>query len=471
LLFAVPRDGEYTLEIRDAIYRGREDFVYRVSVTEQPFITQMFPLGGRTGAKVMAAVEGWNLPWESVQLDTQEGGTAVRQSLWRGPTGLSNWVSYSVTSLTERRELEPNDTLEAAQRVSTPLTINGRIDKPGDVDRYQFDGRAGEDVVAQVDARRLGSPLDSLLRLTDPSGKVLAWNDDSPDPEAGLVTHHADSYVLLRLPATGAYCVELADAQGHGGEEYAYRLRLGKPQPDFALRATPSGLSAAPGRAAEIVFYAVRKDGFNGDVRIAIKEATAGFSLDGAIIPAGRDHVHMTMTVPPRGLRQPVWLQMEGTAIIGGQAVTRPVVPADDMMQAFANRHIVPTRQFLAVSAGGLARAAPAFRRDGSAPLQIPAGGTVQVRYAAIGPAPANTPIQFELRDPPKGVTLQNVTFDAGIATMTIAAAADITVGYADNLILVASAQVDVRNQAGTTTKQQVSLGVLPATPIVIVAP
>ena len=31
--FKIPADGEYVIEIRDAIYRGREDFVYRVDAS------------------------------------------------------------------------------------------------------------------------------------------------------------------------------------------------------------------------------------------------------------------------------------------------------------------------------------------------------------------------------------------------------------------------------------------------------
>ena len=38
----------------------------------------------------------------------------------------------------------------------------------------------------------MGSPLDSLLRLIDSSGRVLAWNDDHEDQESGLLTHQAD---------------------------------------------------------------------------------------------------------------------------------------------------------------------------------------------------------------------------------------------------------------------------------------
>jgi len=41
-------------------------------------------------------------------------------------------------------------------------------------------------------ARRLDSPLDSVLWLTDAAGKELARNDDFEDKGAGLTTHHAD---------------------------------------------------------------------------------------------------------------------------------------------------------------------------------------------------------------------------------------------------------------------------------------
>jgi len=39
ILFEVPKDGEYVLAITDAIYRGREDFVYRVTIGKMPFVT------------------------------------------------------------------------------------------------------------------------------------------------------------------------------------------------------------------------------------------------------------------------------------------------------------------------------------------------------------------------------------------------------------------------------------------------
>ena len=43
-LAPIPESGEYVLEIKDSIYRGREDFVYRITLGEEPFVTGIFPL-------------------------------------------------------------------------------------------------------------------------------------------------------------------------------------------------------------------------------------------------------------------------------------------------------------------------------------------------------------------------------------------------------------------------------------------
>src|SRR5262249_3311269 len=62
MYYEVPEDGDYTLDIHDSIYRGREDFVYRVTAGELPFVTSVFPLGGKAGARTPVELLGWNLP-------------------------------------------------------------------------------------------------------------------------------------------------------------------------------------------------------------------------------------------------------------------------------------------------------------------------------------------------------------------------------------------------------------------------
>jgi hypothetical protein len=93
-----------------------------------------------------------------------------------------------LVTLPEIDENEDNNTLAAAQKIDLPRIINGRIARPGDMDIFRFEGKAGQKIVIEVLARRLHSPLDSLIRLKDANGKTLAWNDDCEDKESGLMT-------------------------------------------------------------------------------------------------------------------------------------------------------------------------------------------------------------------------------------------------------------------------------------------
>jgi hypothetical protein len=347
IFFKVPRDGEYVLEIKDSIYRGREDFVYRISAGELPFVTSIFPLGGPAGSATTVDVCGWNLPAAKVLMGAK-GSPGVYLVSEEKAGVASNRVPFAVDSLPECLEKEPNSDPAAGQAVTLPIIVNGRIDAPGDADVFRFTGHGGDEIVAEVAARRLGSPLDSILTLTDGAGKILASNDDQDDKAAGLETHHADSYLRATLPADGVYYVRLADTQHKGGPEYAYRLRISPPRPDFALRLAPSSLMVRGGTSTTVTAYALRHDGFTGDIALKLVGAPAGFALSASQIPTGKDSVELKVAVRPMPPKEDVKLHLEGRAKIGGEDVVRPVVPAEDMEQAFAYHHLVPADELVA---------------------------------------------------------------------------------------------------------------------------
>ena len=309
-------------------------------------------------------------------------------------------------TLPEGFEKEPNNSPAAAQRVKLPIIMNGRIDRPGDWDVFSFQGRAGQAIVAEVYARRLDSPLDSVLKLTDAKGTQLAFNDDYDDPGSGLETHHADSRILTTLPANGTYYLYLGDAQQKGGPEYAYRLRISAPRPDFDLRVTPSSINANGGMTVPITVHALRKDGFSGDIALALKGAPKGFTLIGGLLPAGRDEVRLTLTVPPQPQPEPLSLSLEGRATIQGREVARLAVPAEDMMQAFAYRHLVPASDLkVAVRRGAMLRIP--IKVSSPEPLEIPAGGTARFQVHVPPFQQFLTKVQFELSEPPEGIELR----------------------------------------------------------------
>ncbi|HPO14135.1 MAG TPA: PPC domain-containing protein [Candidatus Hydrogenedentes bacterium] len=470
LFYKLPEDGEYEVEIRDSIYRGRDDFVYRVSLGEQPFITSLFPLGGRTGVETTASISGWNLPTDSLALDTQPGVEKVRQTYLQSSEGISNPVSYAVDTLPECTEAEPNDTPLEAQRITPPQIVNGRIGTRGEIDIFRFEGLANNEIVAEIYARRLNSPLDSVLRLIDAAGNMLAWNDDHEDKGMGLMTHHADSCLRVKLPMDGEYFVQVADAQQQGGEAYAYRLRVGTPQPDFALRVTPSSISAPAGRTVPLCVHVLRKDGLTGDIEVKLIDAPAGFVLTGGRIPSGQDRIRMTLTAPRKPIVKPVTLHLEGCASLNGETLCRGIIPAEDMMQAFIYWHLTPAHELLAI-VPGVKRPLPPIHMGSETPVRIPAGGTAQVQIT-VPQDPKLQEVQLALMEPPKGISLQDVSVVPEGLTFTLKAEGDnLKAGYMDNLIVEALIETDIpsKNGKAPSKKQRISLGALPALPIEVV--
>lgn len=473
LHYDVPADGEYIVEIQDAIYRGREDFVYRIAIGELPFVTSVFPLGGPAGARTKVSLTGWNLPARTVIMDGKRGEPQVQALALRSGTLWSNTMPFATDILPDRVEREPNDSQTQAQQVKLPAIVNGTIRQPGDRDVFRFSGHAGDRIVAEVYARRLESPLDSFLELTDGNGHRLAFNDDHKDDASGWQTHHADSLVMATLPATGTYYLRIGDAQQKGGAEYGYRLRISAPQPDFDLRITPSTINAAAGGTMPMVVHAVRRDGFSGDIALALKDTPEGFVLSGAVVPSGQDRVRLTLSVPPMaGHAMPdsvIALHVEGRATIGGRTVTRQAIPAEDMTQAFVSHHLVEADELrVSITARGATRVP--IRVLGPPSIKIAAGGSAEIRVAVPPGYRTFEKVAFELSDPPDGVTLRDGSVEsAGARFVLYADEAKVKTGVRGNLIVTVSGE-RVPPAGQKAPHRRVTLGTLPAIPFEIIA-
>jgi hypothetical protein len=468
----IPADGDYVLEIKDALYRGREDFVYRIAIGEFPYITSVFPLGGPAGSKTAVQVAGWNLQASRVTMDATRAEPGVSSVTATGGELPANHVPFAIDSLPETLEREPNSLPKDAQRLTLPVIVNGRIQEPGDVDFFSFQGKAGQPIVAEVRARRLGSPLDSSLELIGPTGNRIAFNDDFEDKASGLLTHHADSYLAATLPSDGTYLLRLTDVQRQGGSEYGYRLRIGPPRPDFELRVTPPEINAGAGTTVPITVHAIRRDGFSGDIAISLKDAPGGFALSGAVVPAGASSVRMTLTIAANAAKETTTIAVEGRATIQGRAIARRALPADDMMQAFAYRHLVPADGLhVSVLQRGSMRLVPRVLAQG--PVAIPVGGVAHVRVAFPLPATFNK-YEFELSEGPEGVTVGELVIGPNGTDVAFRAdPAKAKPGTRGNLIVVISGErVPQPNQPNqpAAARRRIPLITLPAIPYEITA-
>ena len=347
ILFQVPEKGEYVLAIYDAIYRGREDFVYRITLGELPFVTSIFPLGSQTNQTPALKVMGWNLDSPEIARPANADSSGVVWLQGRHHDLVSAPVPFAIDTLPDMLEKEPNNKISNARKIRLPVIINGRIDRKDDWDVLRFNGLSNQTVVIEVTARRLDSPLDSIVKLTDASGKLIGLNDDCEDLGSGLNTHHADSYLRIQLPRDGEYFVHLGDTGRNGGSEYAYRLRVSAPRPDFALRIAPSSLALRGKSSATVNVHVIRKDGFAGPIKLSLKDAPKGFSASPTSLSGTQAVARLNIKTDLISTPAPVALSVVGTAKVDGADVVREAVPAEDRMQAFFWRHLVPAQDFL----------------------------------------------------------------------------------------------------------------------------
>ncbi len=235
-----------------------------------PVLNVVFPAGVRAGDPVTVTLEGAALDGLRGVYSTAPGLTAeklagnqLRVSVGadtppgiydlRGVTdhGLSSPRAFVVGRQVELTESSTNDTVDTALAVSLDSTINGRIEKPSDVDCYRFHAQRGDCVVIECWADRIDSQLRGVLDLYDAQGKRLAANRG----HTGL-----DPRLVFQAPADGDYTVRVFDLSFLGGATHFYRLDLDtRPRPEFALpcvvpRGVPTQVTAwgyhlQPGRA------------------------------------------------------------------------------------------------------------------------------------------------------------------------------------------------------------------------------
>jgi hypothetical protein len=460
VFYEVEEDGVYEVEIRDALYRGREDFVYRLFIGEKPYITHIFPAGGEKYKKTIVSIYGWNLPTKKIELDTkyEENGVYKKDFNFNGIS--TNTILYMIDDLPEFFEKEPNDTLKEANEINLPIVINGIISKKGDIDIYKLRCKKGFKIAVDVYSRRLGYPCDTYICILDKNGKLLISNDDYIDKSFDLITHHSDSYIYYEIPEDGIYYIKIFDIQQNGGSEYIYRMRVSEAKPDFNILVYPSSLNIPRGGTIPFDIYVIRKDEFNGEIEVYLKDDIKGLKINGNKIPEGKNKLSLTITADlsfPQNKFFPI--EIFGKAEINGKIVEKKAIPCDEMMQAFAYLHLVPSdvlfvfirRQFQSLTI---------TLDNENGVIKIPSGENFKITGKIRG-YKENEKIKFELKDPSDGITISDVEIEGDNVSFYINVDKKIKKGFKENMII----EVFRETEKG----QKISSGFLPALSIEVI--
>lgn len=167
------------------------------------------------------------------------------------PGGVSPLRLIAVDDLPSIAQTPGNKAPNTAQALTLPCAVDGSLDSLAR-DYYKFTVAAGQRVSFEVLARRIGSPLDPLIRLLDTTGRELAYSDDEP----GLI---GDSQLSYTFKNAGEYLVEVSDIRYQGGG-FFYRLRMG----DFPCITVPYPMGIQRGQSASLAFAGSHVEGLEG---------------------------------------------------------------------------------------------------------------------------------------------------------------------------------------------------------------
>jgi hypothetical protein len=313
LRFTAPADGTYQVRIHDINFHGGQAYVYRLTLTADPWVDGTYPLGGRRGTRVPFELSG------VASAEIPLLAAAANEYFARVTQGgkLSNPFPLDLDDLPEYRESEPNDTPAQVQPVAVPAVLNGRIDRPGDVDCWAFRARKGDVLDLDLRAARLGSLLDGVLALSDASGKELA--------RAVPLAPAVDPVLHFTAPADGTYFVKVSDRfPSRGGPRFAYRLRIGHPAgPDFRLRLASDVLTLNRGGQAKLKVLADRVGAFAEPVALQIDGLPRGVSASGTTIAGRQTAIDIALQADVSAPIGPARLTIRGSARLGDRTVTR----------------------------------------------------------------------------------------------------------------------------------------------------
>lgn len=343
LAATIPADGQYLLSVHDFLWEGGSQFSYRLRVSTRPWIDFVDPPFVPWGEKTQYALYGHNLPDSQTTSRISEDGEPLEklkvtieapdrasliepavETLLRPadvstdtfgyrlvtPDGASNLVRLGLIDGTCATEREPNDRPEQAQALMLPAQVIGRFQARNDRDWYTFKARKGQKLWIEVTSQRLGLPVDPEVLVQrvshDGAGKTVVQDvaemDDvarrGDDQDRRSQISEQDPAFAFTAPEDGIYRVLVRNLYGNGDPRLFYLLSIRPPRPDFALLAfaarldpekpqlAPHATTLRKGGSVAIDVLALRREGFDGEIRVTAEDLPPGVTCDPTVIGA-----------------------------------------------------------------------------------------------------------------------------------------------------------------------------------------
>jgi len=281
--FVAPRDGRYTLEVHDLLYRGGDEYFYHLACTGAP--------EGPVEQPSLAASDGICKIFPPCEIRSCFAKAGVFEFAAR--QGDSYWVEI----------------------------ISDRLGQ----------GTAPQLTLESVTSDRKGQRVQNLREVNGIDGSAEVRVADG-------MSLTRDVAIPFEVEQTGTYRVTVRNLlpSDRDGAAPAYRLCIRRPQPDFELlaseppafddaerklRSASKGVFLRNGGCTPILLTVHRRDGFAGEIRVEAEGLPKGMSVSG-IIPAGQDQGVLMIQSEPG---MPGWsgtIRLVGRAQVGQAELT-----------------------------------------------------------------------------------------------------------------------------------------------------
>ena len=383
--FTAPANGNYLIQVHDAIFRGGTEYFFRLENSSGPHVDFVSPpivpsfseseitLFGRNlpGSKPAGfkAVDGQSLEQLSVKISEltqtgQPGGVVLPPAAIVLDGGVFRLPGNSVASNPFFVGLRPgnplmmeqggNDTADRAQRIPAPGLVAGNFYPARDVDYFRFPIKKNEVYWLEVFSQRLGcstnpyvtAQLVGVSKDGKESPEAVKEFYDSKDNPGGRGFNVANRDMSWRFQAKGdGHCrVMLRDLfnQSTDDPSRGYVVALRRERPGFRLVVHPQTVAAVwkknkiielmathlrKGTTLPVQIIVLREGNFSGPITITAEGLPKGVELHHCRVKASKKAITAFLTASESVVSFIGDVRFVGKAMIGDREVEQAAWP------------------------------------------------------------------------------------------------------------------------------------------------
>lgn len=303
LTYQVLQGGPYALEVSSLFGKGSPDCSYQLRIAPS---AEPSGLGGepqtltaewRARSFRRKLENDWITTLRSRMVGTESSSAAGTEGVSKG--AVSDEAAEAVemvevaTSPSSVPEREPNNNPEKALQISLPSILEGTIERPGDIDSFRFQVKAGQKLAFEIETFEAEPPhFHPRLGIVDTENRELFTNVHkrislfNNNAEREVYFQSVEPKVIYTFDAGGEYFLQVRDITSrYGDPSFSYRILVRPQIPHvgevllgeveaanlISGQVTPlDRINLVPGQAKKLTIFTSHEEGFTGDVSFSI---------------------------------------------------------------------------------------------------------------------------------------------------------------------------------------------------------